>query len=208
MSENLQQLQTLTQNPAAVKWFDGLFRVARIEVTDTGEQFTLRNTGGAFEVIQGFDDDKPNFIMPLESQNIRNLVGFFDDNAINEHEEYRIVKFMLKPCLEAALTMPILQNAAFRKIVKVETHWQEALLDPQGKEDEQLTVIWVNDQWLVIPGYHGKPQRKVAITSAQALEFQRRVFEADEQNRLSTWLELGRWYLGFREDITLAAQSQ
>ena len=112
---------------------------------------------------------------------------------------------MLRPCLEAALAMPILQNQTFRKIVKVETHWHEALLDPQGIEDDQLTIACVNNQWLVIPGYHGQPQRRVAITPAQALDFQRHVFAADEQNRLATWLELGRWYLGFRDSITVAA---
>jgi hypothetical protein len=50
----------------------------------------------------------------------------------------------------------ILQNSAFRKIVKVDTHWQEAILDPDGNEDEQLTVMCANDQWVIIPGYHGR----------------------------------------------------
>jgi len=204
MSENLQQLQQLAKNPEAVKWFDGLFRVARIEVTDTGEQFTVHSKGGTVEITEGFDGDKPNFIVPLASENIANLASFFADGTIGEHEEYRIVKFMLRPCLEAALAMPILQNSALRKIVKIETHWHEALLDPQGNEDDQLTIACVNEQWLVIPGYHGKPQRKVQITPSQALEFQRHVFAADEKNNLASWLELGRWYLGFRESITVA----
>ena len=30
------------------------------------------------------------------------------------------------------------------RILKLDTHWQEALLDPDGNEDEQLTVMFVN----------------------------------------------------------------
>jgi hypothetical protein len=105
--------------------------------------------------------------------------------------------------LTAALAMPILQNEAFRKIVRVDTHWQEALLDPEGHEDEQLTVIHVNNQWLVVPGYHGKPQRRIVMRPEQALDFQRRVLKADEAGSLGGWLELGRWYARWRDEVSV-----
>src|SRR5687767_4534815 len=130
-SENLQALQALARRPAAVEWFRGLFTRGHVEMTDTGEQFTIVHHGDRVEVELGFHGENPNFVMPLESQNIRNLTGFFSDDHIDTYEQYRIVKFMLQPCLKAALAMPILQNAAFRRIVRVDSHWQEALLDPQ-----------------------------------------------------------------------------
>jgi hypothetical protein len=99
--------------------------------------------------------------------------------------------------------MPILKNKAVLKICKVDTHWQEALLDPQGNEDEQVTVIYVNKQWLVIPGYHGKPQRRLVMTPEQLLDFQRRVLEADATGDITSWLNLARWYVKWREKITV-----
>jgi hypothetical protein len=203
MSDNLQQLQALTQKRSAVEWFKGLFSRVHVEVTDQKERFTMVHRGDRVEVEEGFQGDNPSFVIPLESQNIRNLVGFFDDDGIDNQEQYRIVKFMLKPCLKAALEMPVLQNNAFRKIVRVDTHWQEALLDPQGQEDEQLTVMCVNDQWLVVPGYHGKPQRRLVMKPEQVLDFQRRVFNADEKNNLTTWLEVGRWYVQWRDQVSV-----
>jgi hypothetical protein len=173
-------------------------------MTDTGEKFTIVHHGDSMELHNGVQQEStPNFIVPLESQNIRNLVSFFEDNTITPFEEYRIVKFMLVPCLRAILSMPILNNRAFRAIVKVETHWQEALLDHEGKEDERLTVIWTNDQWLVVPGYHGTPQRRMVMNSSQLLDFQRRVLAADNAGSIAAWLDFARWYMPWRETVTV-----
>ncbi len=203
MTENLQLLKAVTEKPSAVAWFKGLFTQAHIELTDTGERFTVIHHGDRGEVVVGFQAQKPNFVVPLESENIRRLSAAFADNVIDQQEQYRIVKFMLKPCLKAALALPILNHASMQKIVRVDTHWQEALLDPQGNEDEQVTIIYINRQWLVIPGYYGKPQRRLRLTPAQLLDFQRRVFEADQANKLSGWLRVARWYVKWREEITV-----
>jgi hypothetical protein len=203
MDENLKYLQALAQKKSAVNWFKGLFKQAQLEVTDTGEKFTILHHDDHVEVVAGLRAKNPNLVVPLESENVRRLVDAFSDDSINAQEQYRIVKFMLKPCLKAALVMPMLKNKALLKIVKVDTHWQEALLDPQGNEDEQVTVIYVNKQWLVISGYHGVPQRRLLLTPEHVLDFQRRVFKADESGKLSEWLKLGRWYAKWREEITV-----
>ncbi len=204
MSENFEQLKAIAQKKAAVDWFKGLFKQAHLEITDTAEKFTLVHLGDRAEIRSGFGEEKPNFVVQLESENIRRLTAAFADDVIDAQEQYRIVKFMLRPCLRAALSMPILNNKALLQVVKVDTHWQEALLDPQGNEDEQVTVVYVNKQWLVIPGYHGKPQRRLLLTPAQLLDFQRRVFEADESGKLSDWLNLARWYAPWRDQITVS----
>jgi hypothetical protein len=203
MSENLQLLKGVAAKPSAVAWFKGLFTRAHVAITDTGEKFTILHHGDRAEVIEGFQTPKPNFVVPLQSENIRRLSAAFADDVIDAQEQYRIVKFMLRPCLEASLDMPILRNKTLLNIVKVDTHWQEALLDPQGNEDEQLTIIYTNKQWLVIPGYHGKPQRRLRLTAEQLLDFQRRVFQADEANKVTTWAKLARWYVKWREEITV-----
>jgi hypothetical protein len=59
MSDNFQQLQQLTQQPAAVKWFHGLFERAHVEITDTGEQFTVLHRGDSVEVQEGLMERSP-----------------------------------------------------------------------------------------------------------------------------------------------------
>ena len=203
MSSNLLQLQELAQKSSAVEWFKGLFNQVHMEITDTGEKFTLVHHGNSVEISSGFRAAKPNFVIPLESENINRLTAAFSDNTIGAQEQYRIVKFMLKPCLKAALEMPILNNKTLLKIVKVDKHWQEALLDPQGNEDEQVTIIHVNKQWLVIPGYHGTPQRRLLLTPDQLMDFQRRVLAADASGKVADWVKLARWYVKWREQITI-----
>jgi hypothetical protein len=204
MSSNQQQLAQLKENKSAVEWFKGLFSQVHLEITDTGEKFTVLHHGDRVEILPGFQAKKPNFVIPLESENIDRLTTAFSKNDIGAQEEYRIVKFMLKPCLRAALEMPILNNPALLKIVKVDTHWQEALLDPQGNMDEQVTIIHVNKQWLVIPGFYGIPKRRLVLTSSQLLDFQRRVLAADASGKISEWTKLARWYVKWREEISVS----
>jgi hypothetical protein len=200
---NQETLQALCQKPAAVEWFKGLFHTGHLEVTDTGEKFTVKHDGQRLTVTTGFEAGRPNFVVPLESTNLRNLSSFFEDEEIDAQEEYRIVKFMLRPCLRAALDMPVLRNKAFRKVVNVDTHWQEALLDPEGQEDEQVTVVYVNDQWLILTGYHGRPQRRLVMTPAQVLEYQRKIFDANEKDTLPAWLSLASWYRTWRDTVSV-----
>jgi hypothetical protein len=202
MRENLDKLQALAQQPAAVRWFKGLFNRVHVRMTDTGEQFTIVHHGDRVKVTEGFQG-AGDFVVPLESQNVRNLSGFFDDEQVDAYEQYRIVKFMLRPCLEAALGLPILQNEAVRTVLRLDTCWQEAILDPDGNEDEQLTVSCEKNQWTVTPGYHGKPQRRLVMKPEQVLDYQRRVFEADEKKSLGAWLDLARWYVKWRDQVSV-----
>lgn len=203
MSSNQQQLEQLTQKRSAVEWFRGLFSQVHLEITDTGEKFTILHHGDRAEIIPGFHAKKPNFVIPLASESIGGLTRAFSDDRIDTQEEYKIVRFMLVPCLRAALEMPILNNPALVKIVRVDTHWQEALLDPSGRQDVQVTIVYVNKQWLVIPGFHGKPKRRLLLTPEQLMDFQRRVLAADASGKLSEWTKLARWYVNWREEISV-----
>ena len=203
MNTNQQQLEQLAKKKSAVAWFKGLFTRVHLEITDTGEKFTILHDGDRAEIVSGFQSKKPNFVIPLTSESVGGLTRAFSDDVIDKKEEYKIVRFMLLPCLRASLEMPILNNAALLRIVKVDTHWQEALLDPSGKEDLQVTIVHVNKQWLVIPGFHGKPKRRLALTPEHLLDFQRRVLAADASGKISDWTKLAKWYVGWREQISV-----
>lgn len=203
MSKNLKLLKDLAQQRSAVDWFKGLFKEAHLEVTDTGEKYTLQHQGNRIEVLEGLAGGKPNLIIPVQSENLRWLAGAYSDGKIDGEEEYRIVKYLLQPCLKAALVMPILRNKAIVSLLRVDTHWQEALVHPKGNEDEKVTVVYVNKQWLVVSGWHGKPQRRLLLKPEQFLDFQRRVFKADESGDVAEWVKLTRWYVKWREEITV-----
>ena len=210
MSDNYRYLQELLQKKSVVDWFKELFKLVHIQVTDTDEKFTViihrSEQGDHAEVLIGFQSEKPNsIVIPLQSENIRRLSASFSNDKPTAYEQYRIVKFMLKPCLGPLLTLPILSNKVVQRILNLETHWQEALLDPEGNEDEQLTVIHINQQWLIVPGYHGKPQRRMVFTSDQILDFLRRVFEADESGSLTDWVKMVTWYVKWRDGVTVPA---
>mgnify|MGYP001416143549 CR=1 FL=1 len=203
MSENRQRLETLVADPVALKWFAGLFRRAHIAVGDTGEQFTVLHHGDRAEVIDGFTGDEPNFILPVTSEMLGGLANIFSDGKVDADEEFRIVRRMLRPCLEAALAMPVLNNEALRAVLRLDRHWQESLVGPDGAEYEPLTAINTDGRWEVAEGFVGEPQRRLRVTPAQALEFQRRVFRADEESSLSSWIDLATWYVRFRREATV-----
>ncbi|HRA19403.1 MAG: hypothetical protein IPJ58_18015 [Ardenticatenia bacterium] len=206
MSTNLSQLQSLVQQPAARAFFKGLFARARLELTDTGERFTIHQEGDDVRVAEGFDGPDANLVVPLASQNLANLGAIFADRQVTGDESYRIVRFMLRPCLEASLQMPILQNDRLLRILGVDD-WQQALLDPQGREDVQLTVHKTDGQWTVSEGYHGNPRRRLRLTAEQMLDFQRRLFKADEENSISGWMSLAGWYVTWRDQLTVPVGS-
>ncbi len=218
MSENLQLLQALANRPSAIAWFKELLDEIRLNVTDTGEQFTIVNHGDRVEVLSGFhapsrrkilfglldpgDWYAQQFIIPLQSQNIRNLSAVFADNVVDAEELYRIMAFIAPHLLQAALGIPAMRNKFLLKLFKLDTFWHQCLLDPQGNETQPCTVALTHGQWLIIPGYHGQSQRKKVLTAQKLLEFQRRVHQAEQENSLSGWLALGTWYQNWLESLT------
>lgn len=223
MIENLMLLQQLAQKPSVRAWFIEAFSLVRLKVTDTGEEFTILNRDPDVEVINGFrppekgrkgllgllglnpsDLYTEQFIIPLQSQNIRNLVTVFSDDVVDIEEEYRIVSFLVQPLLTAALSMPLMRRPAMLRFFRIYPFWQQALLDPQGNETQQLTVIFTYKQWLLIPGYHGKPRRRYLLTPEKILELQRQSHKAEKQNTLSGWLAGLGWFWKWRDSITVS----
>jgi hypothetical protein len=203
MSHVGELLQSVVDRPSAVAWFRGLFVRVHLEVTDTLEQFTVVHHGDHGEVLAGLEGEAPNFVLRVPADAIERLAAAFQDDTVGPDEEYRIVRFMLRPCLEAALKMPIVNHQAMRAILKMDDVWQEALLDPDGRQTEPLTAIHEHGHWRVVEGFTGDARRRLIMRPDQALDFQRRLFAANDHGSLKTWLELATWYVGWREAVTV-----
>jgi hypothetical protein len=224
MSEALELLQQLAQKPSVRAWFMEAFFQVHIKLTDTGEELTILNQGTSVEVLSGFHVPKRKhkglaarlgfdpggwyarqFIVPLETQNIRNLVVVFSDDVVDIEEQYRIVSFMNQAMLRAELAMPVFRNPLLLRLLRVDPFWQQALLNPQGQETQQITVRLVDNQWVISPGYQGQPKHRYLLKPENIMAFQRRAHQAEQEDTLSGWLAALRWFWSWRESITVAA---
>jgi hypothetical protein len=210
MSENLRILQELANRPAARAWVEQVVSYVRLQVTDTGEEFTVFCRPQGVEIVPGFrePDRRPilfglfdpgdwyakQFILPLTSENIRNFAGFFQDDQLDEQELYRVMAFLAPRLLRATLDMPVMRNRALLALFQLDIAWHQCLLDPAGNETQPATVRFIRGQWEVHEGYQGVAQRKKVLTAPSLLEFQRRVHQAEVENSLTGWLALHEWY--------------
>jgi hypothetical protein len=218
MSANLQALQALAAQPAASNWFRKMLNEIRLSVTDTGEKFTVVAHPEHVEVFEGYQKPQrrrllfglfdpgdwyaQQFIIPLKSENIKNLTGIFADNVVTDEELYRIMSFITPHLLRAALGMSVMKNRFLLWLFNMDTSWHQCMLDPQGKETQQSTVEFRNGEWRITDGYQGNVQRKKILTAKKLLEFQQRVHQAEQENTLSGWLALNSWYKQWLYSIT------
>lgn len=223
MSNNLQLLQELAQKPAMVAWFTQHFLQMRLSFTDTGEKFTLINRDNHVEVVSGFQPAPPvpkdlfawlgfdpsrwyseDFIVPLQTENLRRLKEILADDILAAHEIHRIVSYLVQPLLRAGLTVRALHNPIMLALLNIHPFWQQALIDPAGNESQQLTVIFMYGQWLLIPGYYGRPKHRYLLTAEQLLAMQRRMKHAEQHGTLAAWLDATRWFWQWRAGLTVA----
>ena len=218
MSENLEILQGLTRSPYARAWFQQVLSYLRVRVSDTGEEFTVISDGDAVTITPGFV--LPNrkkllfglfdpgewyakqFIVTVNSHNVRSYASFFEDSEIGPDELFRIMAFLMPVLLKATLEMPAMRNRALITALRLDTMWHQCLLDPQGNETQPATVQLVGNTWEILPGYHGTPQRKKVLTPEKLLEFQRRVHVAEETDTLQGWFALLDWYRQWLDSVS------
>lgn len=210
MSENLRIVEELTQNPAACRWFTQVLSYLRVNVEDTGEQFTVTADGETVTVHPGFipaarrkllfglfDPGEwyaKQFILSLRSENVRAFASFFTDDEITPEELYRIMRFLSPVLLRAALGIPAMQNKALLAALGIDTYWQQCLVDPEGNETDPYTVQLVGSTWEILPGYHGSPPYRKRLTPEKLLEFQRRTHQAEVEDTVQGWFALLGWY--------------
>ena len=219
MSQNLSLLQTLAEQPAVQQWVGDLINYVRLQITDSGEEFTVLRQGQRLAVAPGFvapvrrpilfglfdpgDWYAKQFILPLNSNNLQNFAGFFTDKVVDERELYRIMAVLQPVLLAAALRMPAMHNRWLLSLFRLDTHWHQCLLDPNGNETQSCTVQFANGRWTVTPGYHGVAQRKKVLTAPKLLDFQKRVHQAESENSLRGWLALASWYRTWLDSISV-----
>jgi len=200
---SLQKWEKILQTPELLNYFNGVFENLGIKIKETGESFTIHHQGDSFYFEKGIIEEKVDFIVPLELQNIENMVRHAKDGQISADESWRILNVLFTPMTRVTLEAPVLAVNWRRKLAGVEDLTHVYLLNPSGEEASIHTLVYVKGQWLVLKGLHGDARRIYRMTPEQSLEYQRNVFSAMKKNSLWNWWKFSRWYKKWRKTCSV-----
>ena len=204
---SLQKWEKILQTSELLNYFDGVFDHLGITIRETGESFTIHHLGDSFSFNKGIIKEKVDFIVPLELQNIENMVMHAKDGQISVDESWRILNVLFTPMTKVTLEAPVLRVNWRKKLAGVEDLTHVHLLNPSGKEASSHTSVYVKGQWLVLKGLHGDARRIYRMTPEQSLEYQRRIFSAMKKNSLWNWWKFSRWYKKWRKTCSIDTKS-
>lgn len=185
------------QTPELVGYFEGVFSKAGITVEESGEAITVTHHGDRISFAPGLADDV-EFIVPVHLENVGQLAVHARDGKFDAEESWRIVQVLFTPLTRAALQSPLVARNWLRRMAGVESLIHVHLLHPSGGDSVTHTLAYAGNQWLVIPGLHGTPQRIYRLTPPQALDFQRKLYQALKTNTTSGWWQFSNWYRQWR----------
>lgn len=193
----IQIWSAIGQTPELVSYFEGVFTKAGIVVEETGEAFTVMHHGDNIAFAPGLAGDV-EFVVPVHLENVTRLAAHARDGKFDAEESWRIVQVLFTPLTRAALQSPLVTRNWLRKLAGVETLIHVHLLHPNGGDSATHTLAFAGNQWLVLPGLFGAPQRTYRLTPAQALDFQRHLYQALKTNTLGSWWQFANWYRQWR----------
>jgi len=175
-------------------------------VTDTGEAFTCIHRGDRIDFEDRLDDNAVDFTVEITREQAELLLTAIGDGTLDAGEQYRIMSHLAEPAARGAFRRPAIRNRFLRellfKIGRAEMLMHVRLVPPSGEpETPGYTVMYVDGQTLVVPGFFGKVPHEYRLTVAHALEFQRRLLAARRVNRLRRWLSFARWYGKLRKQV-------
>ena len=202
-TSSLKTWESILQTPELINYFNGIFNHLGVVIDETGESFTIHHTGDAFIFEEGIIEDKVDFIVPLQVENIKNMVRHSEDGKISENESWRILDVLFTPMTRVTLETPVLSVNWRRKLAGVEDLTHVYLLNPSGKEASSHTLIYVKGQWLVLKGLHGSPRRIYRMTPTQSIEYQRAIFSAMQKDTLWGWWKFAKFYKKWRKSCSV-----
>ena len=202
-TSSLKTWENILQTPALINYFNGIFNHLGVVIDETGESFTIHHTGDAFIFEEGIIEEKVDFIVPLQVENIENMVRHSEDGKISENESWRILDVLFTPMTRVTLETPVLSVNWRRKLAGVEDLTHVYLLNPSGKEASSHTLIYVKGQWLVLKGLHGSPRRIYRMTPTQSIEYQRAIFSAMQKDTLWGWWKFAKFYKKWRKSCSV-----
>jgi len=198
--------EQLTKQQFLADFFKDYFMNLGVEVVETGERITVLHRGDHFEIVNGIDEKQADYVLPIGTQNVLNLIKHAEDGKIDEQETYKILAVFFTPMTAMTLKNPLMTKNIPRAMSKIENNIHVTLQNPTKTESVSHTLIYINREWIVIPGFHGKPKRKYELDVNHAIDYQAHVFNAIKANNKKGWRSFKRWYMGWRKDVSVATK--
>lgn len=208
MTSSLHRWQSALPSADVIDFFAGLFDAPGVRVTDTGEAFTCYHRRDRIEFADGIDEGNVDFVVEIDAAQVDRMVEDARPGGLDERARFRIMAELATPATQAVLARPMIRSRLLRSILfkvgRAESLMHVVLAAPAGEEEVAHTIAYVDGQWLVIPGRHGRVTHLYRLTVADAVEYQRRMLAARKANRPATWLAFARWYGRLRRRVLVS----
>lgn len=201
-SPSMKAWDVLLDKKVLVDYYKGTFERLGVYVDSTNEAFTVVHLGEKFNLENGIDSSKSDYIIKIKPENVRNLRKHGIDGVIDANEAFKIQAAIFTPISQSMFSNKEMNTKRFFKASKVEDHMQVILLSNDQKVSVAHTILWVNEQWMVIPGLHGKAKRVFTLNPEQALFYQRKVFAAQKENTVKGWKVFLKWYHEWKNTVS------
>jgi hypothetical protein len=195
------------QTRQVVEFFSGLFDRVGIQVTDTGEAFTVIHRGDRMVLSDELDPETVDFVVPLESPQVDLLVEAMEDGELGELARFRIMVAIGTPATRALLQRPVIQSETLKEFLywigDAEPVMQVVIAAPEGERDAAHTIERTDDGFVVTRGLHGTVSQIYRLTTDDAQVYQRRMMAVRKENSLAGWFSFARWYGSFTERVAV-----
>ena len=115
---------------AKLLWF--LFEHLGIKIKEAGESFTIHHQVNTLTFEKGIHKNRVDFIVPLELQNIENMVIYAKDDTNIADESWLILSALFTLMTKVTLETPVLAINWKRRLAGLEDLTHVYLLSPLG----------------------------------------------------------------------------
>jgi hypothetical protein len=189
-----EEWEELTNKEFLIEFFDGSFSNMGVRVQETGEEITIQHHGDRLDIVEGVNPDETDYVIDISTQDIRNMVSYATDGKITDTEAYPILSYMF-----TSITSLTLQNESMLENVpgfvkRKDNNIHVTLHSPDHTASVSHSILYLNKEWIVVPGLRGTPKRIYNMEVSDAMEYQRRVQEAITTDTRAGWKAFNKWY--------------
>ncbi len=191
-----------------VAMFAGVFERLTVHVIDTEESIRCVHHGDRIEFTQATDDDSASLSVHIHAYQAVRLADHVAQGTIDIVERFRIARTLMaarQRGTNSLLRNPLMSNSKLRKVISGKNliHVHLSSPDPEKEGDARFSWIHVDGEWLVVPGFHGTPQRTFRLSVDYAMELQSHLFKAMSGGGLTDWVKLAHWYVVWRRKVEI-----
>lgn len=177
LAASLERCQKLAESVEALKFveYEHIFVLIR-DLDDFKFTVHIENKTISFEV--GWNTNKePTLVVPLRQENVYHFEEILSE-GLTEEGMYRIAYFLYIPSLKSFYNSPLIRNAPKNKrFLRLYNFIQAEIVNEHhvkhnGEElQARATIVNVDGQWLVFPGWQGDPDIRYSATLKQTMEY-------------------------------------